>query len=89
MLKTSLTANILSSKSMMGDDETSNEKLSTSKNLAFLTANAKQTFTQLRQAFIEAPILSHFDLERHIGIETDASGYIIGGVLSQLTSDSG
>ncbi len=41
----------------------------------------------MRQAFLEAPILNHFDSERHIRIETDASGYTIGGVLSQLTSD--
>ena len=33
---------------------------------SFLTPNAKQAFTQLRQAFTKAPILQHFDLERHI-----------------------
>ncbi len=44
----------------------------------------------MRQAFIEAPILNHFDPERFIQIETDASGYAIGGIFSQLTSgDSG
>ncbi len=32
-------------------------------------------------------ILHHFDPERYIRIETDASGYLIGGDLSQLTSD--
>ena len=42
----------------------------------------------MRQAFLKAPILHHFDPERHIRIETDASGYAIGGVLSQLTSDN-
>ncbi len=41
----------------------------------------------MRQAFLEAPILNHFDPERHIRIETDASSYAIGGVLSQLASD--
>ena len=41
----------------------------------------------MRQAFIEAPILRHFDPECHIRIETNASGYAIGRVLSQLTSD--
>ena len=41
----------------------------------------------MRQAFTEAPILRHFDPECHIRIETDASGYAIEGVLSQLTSD--
>ncbi len=41
----------------------------------------------MRQTFLEAPILNHFDPERYIQIETDTSGYAIGGVLSQLTSD--
>ena len=54
----------------------------------FLTPGAKLTFTKLRQAFIKAPILHHFDPERYIQIEMDVSGYAIGGVLSQLTSDS-
>ena len=54
----------------------------------FLTPGAKLAFTELRQAFFKAPILHHFDLERHIRIETDVSGYAIGGVLSQLTSDN-
>ena len=53
----------------------------------FLTPEARLAFIRLRQAFTEALILHHFDPERHIGIETDASGYAIGGVLSQLTSD--
>ena len=53
----------------------------------FLTPGAKITFTKLRQTFLKAPILYHFDLKRHIRIETDVSGYAIGGVLSQLTSD--
>ena len=53
----------------------------------FLTSEARKAFNHLKQAFIEAPILRDFDPERHIRIETDASGYAIGGVLSQLTSD--
>ena len=56
---------------------------------SFLTPNARQAFTQLRQAFTKAPILRHFDPECHICIETDASGYAIGGVLSQMTSETG
>lgn len=89
MLKISSTASTPSQKSMIGDDETSNKKLSKSKNLALITADARQAFTQLRQAFTEASIISYFDSERHIWIETDASGYTIGIVLSQLTSDFG
>ena len=56
---------------------------------SFLTPDARRAFTQLRQAFTEAPILRHFDSERHIRIETDASSYAIGGVLSQMTSETG
>ena len=55
----------------------------------YLTPDAKKAFDQLRQAFTEAPILQHFDPERYIRVETDASGYAIGGVLSQLTNDLG
>ena len=56
---------------------------------SFLTLNARQAFTQLRQAFTEASILRHFDPERHIQIETDASSYAISGVLSQMISEMG
>ena len=52
----------------------------------FLTPDTKITFNCLRLAFTEALILQHFDPECHIQIETDALGYAIGGVLSQLTS---
>ena len=53
-----------------------------------LTPNAKKAFNHLRLAFMKAPILRHFDLESHIRIETDGSGYVIGGVLNQLNFDS-
>ncbi len=33
---------------------------------SFLTADTRRAFTKLRQAFIEAPILNHFDPECHI-----------------------
>ena len=56
---------------------------------SFLTPDARWAFTQLRQAFTKAPILRHFVPERHIQIETDASGYAIGGILSQMTSKTG
>ena len=71
------------------------QKRSKSKNLSkstldFLTPGAKLAFTKLRQAFLKAPIFHHFDPKSHIQIETDASGYAIGGVFSQLIShDSG
>ncbi len=54
---------------------------------SFLTSKARKAFIELRQAFVEALILNRFDPERHIRIEIDASGYTIGGILSQLTSD--
>ena len=53
----------------------------------FLTPGARKALNQLRQAFTEAPILRDFDLEYHIRIETNTSGYAIGGVLNQLISD--
>ena len=53
----------------------------------FPTLGAREAFNQLRQAFSKAPILRHFDPECHIRIETNVSGYVISGVLSQLTSD--
>ena len=71
------------------DDETVERSSLTSKNsnraTGYLTPGAKQAFTQLRQVFTKAPILRHLDSECHIRIKTDASGYAIGGVLSQLT----
>ena len=54
----------------------------TVRSLDFLTPKAKLAFAKLRQVFLKAPILQHFDLKRHIRIETDVSGYAIGGVLS-------
>ena len=62
-------------------------RLGTTGKPTFLTLDARKAFNQLRQAFTKAPILRHFDPECHIRIETNASGYAIGGVLSQLTSD--
>ena len=58
------------------------------KAISYLTPNARQAFIQLRQAFIEAPILQHFDPKYYIRIETDMSSYVISGILSQLTLDN-
>ena len=54
----------------------------------YLTSDAKKAFNYLRYAFTQALILQHFDLEQHIKIKIDATGYIIGGVLSQLISNN-
>ena len=52
----------------------------------FLTPEARSAFNNLRLTFTEALILWHFDPECHIWIKTDALGYAISGVLSQLAS---
>ena len=41
------------------------------------------TFRQLKACFTTAPVLAHFDPNLPIMIETDASGFAIGAVLSQ------
>ena len=71
--KTSKSKNLSKSQKTVGSD--------------FLTPRANLAFTELRQAFLKAPVLHHFDLDCHIRIETDALGYAIGGVLNQLTLD--
>ena len=74
------------------EDEMVKRSPLTSKNLnrtiGYLNPNAKQTFTQLKQAFTKAPIPQHFDPEYHIRTKTNASGYTIGGLLRQLTLDN-
>ena len=40
-------------------------------------------FQQLKHKFISAPILMHFDAEREIIVETDASDYVSAGMMSQ------
>ena len=63
-------------------------RFKSSNKAGYLIPKARLTFAQLRKAFTKAPILQHFDLECHIQIETDASRYVMGRVLSQLTSDN-
>ena len=50
----------------------------------FFTPKARLAFTQLKQAFVKAPIFHHFDLECYIQIQTNILGYTISGILSQL-----
>ena len=52
------------------------------RNSNFLTPKVKLAFSRLRQTFIEAFILHHFDPEHYIRIETDASDYAISGIFS-------
>lgn len=51
----------------------------------FFTLGTRLTFTKLREVFNITPILHYFNPESHIQIETNASGYAIGGIFSQLT----
>lgn len=48
----------------------------------FLISKARIAFIQLREVFIKALILQHFDLECYIQIETNISDYAIDGILS-------
>ena len=63
-----------------------------SKNLngatCYPTPKTRLAFAQLRQTFIKAPILWHFDLECHIWIKINVSDYAIDGALSQLALDN-
>jgi hypothetical protein len=45
---------------------------------------ARLAFKRLKEAFLKAPILTHFDPKRETKVETDALGGAISGILSQL-----
>jgi hypothetical protein len=47
------------------------------------TPEAQAAFNALKEAFTTAPILTHFDPEKEITVETDESDYVSAGVLSQ------
>ena len=47
------------------------------------TRDAKLAFRKLTKAFTEAPIIQHFDLQKPIILQTDASGFAIAGILKQ------
>ena len=44
-------------------------------------------FQKLKDSFTSAPILKHFDLEKEILLETDASDYVSAGILSQRNEE--
>jgi hypothetical protein len=48
-----------------------------------LSEEAKEAFAQLKNAFLDAPILAHFERGRQTRLEVDASGGAISGILSQ------
>jgi len=47
------------------------------------TKEAEEAFRELKNRFTSAPILAHFDAQKPVIIETDASDFAIGAVLSQ------
>jgi transposase InsO family protein len=47
------------------------------------TEAADKAFTNLKKLFTTAPILLQFDSDRETVVETDSSGWAVGGVLSQ------
>lgn len=49
--------------------------------------DCQEAFNELKDLFINAPILAHFEEERETVIETDASGWATGAVLSQRQKD--
>jgi hypothetical protein len=48
------------------------------------TREADAAFQKLKYAFTEAPILQHFDAEKPITLQTDASDFAIAGILNQF-----
>jgi hypothetical protein len=60
----------------------------TKKDVAFeWTQEAQDAFDALKQAFTTAPVLIAFDPEKEITVETDASDYALGAVLSQPNAE--
>jgi len=60
----------------------------TKKRTAFVRSDLCQAaFERLKEAFTTAPILIHFDFDKEIVVETDASDIASAGILSQPGSD--
>ena len=60
----------------------------TKKNVKFERGQAaNEAFQKLKQKFISAPILKQFDPDDEILVETDSSGYVVGGVLQEFDQD--
>jgi hypothetical protein len=52
------------------------------------TPEAEQAFTELKNRFTSAPILAHFDPEQPVIVETDASDFALGSILSQRNKEN-
>ena len=48
---------------------------------------AEKAFQELKQRFTTAPILAHFDAQQPVIIETDASDFALGAILSQRDNE--
>jgi hypothetical protein len=48
------------------------------------TRDAELAFRKLKKAITDAPILQHFDPQKPIILQTDASGFAIAGILNQF-----
>ena len=49
--------------------------------------SAEEAFSKLKRLFTSAPVLAQFNFERETVLETDASGYCTGGILSQYDDE--
>ena len=57
----------------------------TKKDFTFKWTDACQrAFDELKTRFTTAPVLAHYDPSRETWVETDASNYVVAGVLSQM-----
>ena len=52
------------------------------------TPEAEKAFIELKNRFTYAPILAHFDPQRPVIVETDASDFALGAVLSQRNDEN-
>jgi hypothetical protein len=52
-----------------------------------IKGEALQAFHRLQQAFVQEPLLRHFNPALLTWLQTDASGYAIAGIISQLSDD--
>jgi RNase H-like domain found in reverse transcriptase/Reverse transcriptase (RNA-dependent DNA polymerase)/Integrase zinc binding domain len=60
----------------------------TKKDSEFLwTDSCQDAFNELKELFINAPVLCHFEEDRETILEADSSGYATGAVLSQIQDD--
>ena len=48
------------------------------------TTTCQQAFEDLKRAFTTAPVLAHYDLKLETWVETNASDFVVAGVLSQM-----